>query len=214
VTARIGGPPTEWLVGDTLVRSAERDAGAVAVEVDGESRTYEALLAESLRLAAGLRSLGLERGGRVVIQTTNSWETAVALYGTTLADGVFVVVNPQTKADKLGYMLADSTGKWKLAPIALRTTLAFHRSTVPGRATVAVAASAAAVRTIVPTLPGSWTASRTSSVSGVALMKSVSDRCGISAIARTPCGDSVSAALAKSRSDSSAAGTSGREASD
>ena len=55
-----------------------------------------------------------------------------------------------------------SAGWWKCAPIALRTTLAFHRSTVPGRATVGQAPNAAAVRMIVPTLPGSWTASSTS----------------------------------------------------
>ena len=38
------------------------------------------------------------------------------------------------------------SGVMEMAPIALRTTFAFHRSTVPGRATVAVTPSAAAVR--------------------------------------------------------------------
>ena len=36
--------------------------------------------------------------------------------------------------------VAANTGKWKLAPIALRTTLAFQRSTVPGMATSGVGA--------------------------------------------------------------------------
>src|SRR4051812_28042498 len=98
----------EWLVGDTLARSATVTPDAPAVEVDGGTYDYATLFDASLRFAGGLRELGLERGGRVVIQSTNSWETAVALYGTTLAGGVFVVVNPQTKSDKLEYMLRDS----------------------------------------------------------------------------------------------------------
>ena len=41
------------------------------------------------------------------------------------------------------------------APIELRITFGFQRSTVPGSAIVAVAPSAAAVRRMVPALPGS-----------------------------------------------------------
>jgi len=108
MSTRSGGRAAEWLVGDTLRHSTEQRPDATAIVVDGRSRDYESLLDESLRLARALQELGLERGGRVVVQTTNSWETAVAVYGTTLAGGVFVVVNAQTKSDKLGYMLADS----------------------------------------------------------------------------------------------------------
>ena len=37
----------------------------------------------------------------------NTAGCATAIFGTLLAGGVFVVVNPQTKADKLAYVLDD-----------------------------------------------------------------------------------------------------------
>lgn len=116
-----GGRAAEWLVGDTLRLATEQRPDATAIVVDGQSRDYTRLLDESLRLARALQDLGLERGGRVVIQTTNSWETAVAVYGTTLAGGVFVVVNAQTKSDKLGYMLADSGAQFLVTQSSLLT---------------------------------------------------------------------------------------------
>ena len=38
----------------------------------------------------------------------NTWPCVVSLYGTLLAGGVFCIVNPQTKADKLEFILNDS----------------------------------------------------------------------------------------------------------
>ena len=35
----------------------------------------------------------------------NSWECIVAIYGITLAGAAFLAINPQTKADKLQYIL-------------------------------------------------------------------------------------------------------------
>jgi acyl-CoA synthetase (AMP-forming)/AMP-acid ligase II len=41
----------------------------------------------------------------------NSWESIVSIYGITLAGAAFLVINPQTKADKLQYILKDSGAK-------------------------------------------------------------------------------------------------------
>jgi amino acid adenylation domain-containing protein len=98
----------EWVLADTLLASAEADAGKAAIITGGRRETYATLLDEALRFARGLQELGLERGDRVVIQTQNGWGSVVAIYGVTLAGGVFVVINPQTKSDKLAYVLRDS----------------------------------------------------------------------------------------------------------
>ena len=41
----------------------------------------------------------------------NTWECAVSIYGVTLSGGVFLVLNPQTKADKLHFILNDCKAK-------------------------------------------------------------------------------------------------------
>ena len=98
----------EWVLADTLLASAEADASKVAVVVGDRGETYATLVDEALRFARGLQELGLERGDRVVVQAQNGWGSVVAIYGVTLAGGVFVVVNPQTKSEKLAYVLRDS----------------------------------------------------------------------------------------------------------
>jgi amino acid adenylation domain-containing protein len=80
----------------------------VAVVVEGKPYTYGMLLEQSLRLAAALRARGLTRGDRVAIYMDNTWPCVVSLYATLLAGGVFSIVNPQTKADKLEFILNDS----------------------------------------------------------------------------------------------------------
>jgi acyl-CoA synthetase (AMP-forming)/AMP-acid ligase II len=44
----------------------------------------------------------------VIVFTDNSLPCVVSIFGTLIAGGVFVVVNPQTKEDKLAYILTDS----------------------------------------------------------------------------------------------------------
>jgi long-chain acyl-CoA synthetase len=104
-------PRPRWLLHDSLLASAEAMPAKAAVVADGEPHSYEELLSDSLRLARALQELGVERGDRVAIQMDNSWACTVSIFGTLLAGGVFLVVNPQTKADKLRYILADSEAR-------------------------------------------------------------------------------------------------------
>ena len=77
---------------------------------------------------------------------------------------------------------------------------------MPGSATVAVTPNAAAVRITVPTFPGSCSASSTRiRLEGPAGADKV--HVGIGATASTPCGASVSAALARSASLTTVTGT-------
>ena len=57
---------------------------------------------------AALQDAGLERGDRVALYLDNTVACAVAIFGTLLAGGAFTLVNPQTKPDKLAYILDDS----------------------------------------------------------------------------------------------------------
>ena len=96
------------LLHDSLLAAAELEPGREALVVDGKRYSYSELLDTSLRLASALQDLGLERGDRVVVFTDNSLFCVASIFGSLLAGGVFVVVNPQTKEDKLAYILQDS----------------------------------------------------------------------------------------------------------
>jgi amino acid adenylation domain-containing protein len=98
------------LLHEALQLSAARadNAKKVAVVVEGKPYTYGELLDQALRLSAALRKRGLTRGDRVAIYMDNTWPCVVSLYATLLAGGVFSIVNPQTKADKLEFILNDS----------------------------------------------------------------------------------------------------------
>jgi long-chain acyl-CoA synthetase len=98
------------LLHDSLLASAADPelACKTAVVVEGVTHSYGELLDSATRLAAALRDRGVVRGDRVAIYMDNSWPCVVSIYATLLAGGVFLLVNPQTKADKLGFILADS----------------------------------------------------------------------------------------------------------
>jgi long-chain acyl-CoA synthetase len=98
------------LLHEALTMSAARSGNAAknAVVVEGKPYAYGQLLDEALRLSAALRARGVVRGDRVAIYMDNTWPCIVSLYATLLAGGVFVIVNPQTKADKVEFILNDS----------------------------------------------------------------------------------------------------------
>jgi amino acid adenylation domain-containing protein len=99
-------PPIR-LLHETLLASAERVPEREAVVAGADRLAYSELLDRSLRLARALHDLGVARGDRVAIYMDNSAGCATAIYAAMLAGGVFVVVNPQTKEDKLLYVLDD-----------------------------------------------------------------------------------------------------------
>lgn len=95
------------LVHHFLTDSAARTPDATALVV-GETRwTFADVDRASDALAATLQARGVGRGDRVAIMADNGAELVVALWAALKAGGVFVVVNPTTKADKLAYVLGD-----------------------------------------------------------------------------------------------------------
>ena len=99
------------LLSEGLFASVEKYPEKNAVISGEDNYTYHQLLEESLSLAFSLTERGLKKGDRVLIYMENSWELAVSIYAVSIAGGVFVVVNPQTKAEKLRYIAEDSGAK-------------------------------------------------------------------------------------------------------
>lgn len=96
------------LLQDSLDISAAAKPNKTALVVDGARLSYGDLRDQALRLAAALKSRGVERGDRVALYLENSAQTVVGMYGALYAGAAFMIVNPQTKEDKLHYVLADS----------------------------------------------------------------------------------------------------------
>lgn len=95
------------LVNEFLEGSARRTPEHVALICEGRRLTYAQLDAEANQLAHALLAAGIVRGDRVMIFAGNSVEVAVAIFSALKAGGVFVVINPTTKAAKLAYLLTN-----------------------------------------------------------------------------------------------------------
>jgi long-chain acyl-CoA synthetase len=105
---------TQRLLQDSLLAAAERAPGKDAVVDEFGRQTFDGLLDEALGFATFLQDEGLGAGDRVALYLDNTAQCAAAIFGTVLAGGVFLVVNPQTKAEKLGFILADSGARFLL----------------------------------------------------------------------------------------------------
>lgn len=107
------------LLHDSLLAAAEREPGKLGLVSGGERLTYAELLERSARLARALQDRGLERGDRVAIYLSNGPAAVVSIFGTLLAGGVFIVVNPETKQDKLAYIVDDAEAAFLVTEGAL-----------------------------------------------------------------------------------------------
>jgi long-chain acyl-CoA synthetase len=96
------------LLHESLLAAAGASPEKEAVVDEFGGRTFAELQDEALRFARLLQDEGLEAGDRVALYLDNTAQCAVAIFGTVLAGGVFLVVNPQTKTEKLAFVLADS----------------------------------------------------------------------------------------------------------
>jgi long-chain acyl-CoA synthetase len=112
------------LVHEMLTQTELRTPEHPVLISGGEVTTFRELTARSTRLAATLQRCGLSRGERVVIVMENSATLVESLFGALMAGGVFVVVNPTTKADKLAYILNDCAASAVIASARLAAPVA------------------------------------------------------------------------------------------
>jgi long-chain acyl-CoA synthetase len=103
-----------------LRESARRFPGKTALACGARRLTYREMDEAAARLAGSLRARGVARGDRVVLFLDNSPEAVIALFAVLRAGGVFSVVNPGTKLDKLAYILNNCTAKAVLTDARLQ----------------------------------------------------------------------------------------------
>ena len=101
-------PRYQRLLHDALLAHAAERPDHPAVVTADERLDYAALAERAARLARALQDRGVRRGDRVAIYLENGATVVAAIYAASLAGAAFMVVNPQTKADKLRYVLADA----------------------------------------------------------------------------------------------------------
>lgn len=107
------------LLGEALEFSYTKNPLKASAIYNGKEFSYTNLKDSAENLARHLVGAGIEKGDRVAIFMNNSWQCIVSIYGITMAGGVFLVVNPQTKASKLNYILNDSGAKTVVSEMLL-----------------------------------------------------------------------------------------------
>jgi acyl-CoA ligase (AMP-forming) (exosortase A-associated) len=96
-----------FLLHHLLEHAAQRSPANTAVLFKNQSMDYADLWQDVAATAGGLRGLGLAADQRVAVYLAKQPETVTALFATSLADGVFVPVNPVLKAPQVGHILRD-----------------------------------------------------------------------------------------------------------
>ncbi len=154
------------LVHEFLEQSAARYPTKTALVCGNRRLSYGEIDAQADRLASSLRRAGVCRGDRVVITLPNTPEAVVSLFAALKADAVFVMVNPTTKADKLGYILANCR------PTAL---IADARQAVVVEQAVAVSPSVRCLVVVGGAIVGPVTREHGGSIAGVSWADALAD---------------------------------------
>jgi len=96
------------LVGDLLRKSALRFPKKTALVDGGVRLSYAELYAAANRVAAGMRSLGLQPGERVSYHGNNRWELVVTLFAAIQGGFILVPLNVMLRPAELEHILAEA----------------------------------------------------------------------------------------------------------
>ena len=106
-----------------LLDTAAKEGPHPALRMDEAHLTYDEFRDAALRVAAELRSRGIEPGDRVGMVLPNVLSFPVVFYGALLAGAAVVPMNPLLKAREVEYYLRDSgarlvvTGEQSAEPV-------------------------------------------------------------------------------------------------
>lgn len=100
------------LVHNLLQKSAENLPNKEALICNGTRLTFLEIETFSNCLANALKAAGLQKLDRVAIYLENSVELVISIFGILKAGGIFTIINPQTKARRLEYILNDCQVKF------------------------------------------------------------------------------------------------------
>src|SRR6187551_2661574 len=95
-----------------LVATAERIPDKVGIRLDQVEVTWSQLHQAAARVAGQLRAAGLEPGDRVSLILPNVPAYPVLFYGTLLAGGVVVPMNPLLKGNEIAYYYQDAGARF------------------------------------------------------------------------------------------------------
>ncbi|MDZ7752553.1 MAG: acyl-CoA ligase (AMP-forming), exosortase A system-associated [Gammaproteobacteria bacterium] len=96
------------LLHELLEESAEHRANGPCLAFKGESRDYATIAADIETFASGLIALDLQPAERVAVYLPKCFEAVTALFGTAMAGGAFVPINPLLKPPQVAHILKDS----------------------------------------------------------------------------------------------------------
>jgi len=109
-----------------LLHSAVRRFGnRPATVFGGRTLTYKQLDAEANRLANALRSLGVEKGTRVMLLLPNTPQFVIAYYAVLKAGGVVVSTSPTNEREELQRQVADSESAFLITLTLFHETARF-----------------------------------------------------------------------------------------
>ncbi|WP_157074930.1 AMP-binding protein, partial [Janibacter limosus] len=95
-----------------LVTTAQAHPDAVAIKLDDAELTYAQLHGLAAKTAGALRAAGLQPGDRVSLILPNVPAFPILFYGTLLAGGIVVPMNPLLKGQEIEYFYTDSGAKF------------------------------------------------------------------------------------------------------
>jgi amino acid adenylation domain-containing protein len=96
-----------YILQQLLTRSAASYPDKTAVWARNRSLSYRELDGRSTQLANLLRQRGLKKGDRVGIFFPKCVESLVCMFGVLKAGGVYVPLDPQAPAERIGYILGN-----------------------------------------------------------------------------------------------------------
>ena len=96
---------------ELITHTAVLHSGNEALRHRDRSLTYAELETAVTDTASGLMRCGMQRHERVAVYLPKRFETVFTLYGTSMAGGVFVPVNPQLKPEQVGHILRDCNAR-------------------------------------------------------------------------------------------------------
>ena len=99
------------LIHEYLTETSARLPGKEALQCGSLRMSYAEVEANVSKFAGFLARHGLHKGDRVVIYLDNGPESVTAIFGTLMAGGCIVVVNPTTQAERLSDILANSEAR-------------------------------------------------------------------------------------------------------
>jgi len=95
------------LVNNFLENSAREFPDKVALICGDDRLTYQEIDKKADKLSCFLKDQCIERSDRVAILMDTSPEAVISLFGILKADGIFLMLSPTMKSNKLEYILND-----------------------------------------------------------------------------------------------------------